>query len=147
MNESGHPTKMAYAKEEAETLIEKQPEAVGIHTLEDLYDEAFTSVNPSNVLYGHGSLFPEPFSVNWRNRIVNCIPVHYPDSTTIAGLPHYIHHVQGDMGNPQHTLKQTQEDATVGVRGVDPLTLAYGNMISNPNAVTLFKGGMQDNWW
>lgn len=114
-------------------------------TVDELYDEALTSVNPSNVFHGYGGRFPEHYDICWRNRVRNSYPVHYPDSTSVAGLPHNLHPVEGGMG-PEEVLKQTEEDVPFG-EVVDPLTARYQNMPQNPNAAVLFKGGQHEDMW
>jgi hypothetical protein len=113
--------------------------------VDQLYDEAFTAVNPSNVFHGYGGRFPEHYDIAWRTRVRNSYPVHYPDSTSIAGLPDNLYPIEGSMG-PTEVLKQTQEDIPFG-EVVDPLTARYQNMPSNPNAVVLFKGGQHEDMW
>ena len=113
--------------------------------LEQVYDAALTAVNPSNVFHGYGSRFPEHYDVPWRSRVANSYPVHYPDSVSVAGLPHNIYPIEGSMG-PKEVMTKAYMDAPFG-QVVDPLTTRYQDMPSNPNAAVLFKGGTQDNFW
>lgn len=113
--------------------------------VEDLYDEALTAVNPTNVKQIYGHRFPEHYDIPWRSRVTNSYPVHYPSATSVAGLPQNVYPIKSSMG-PRQIMTNTYEDASFG-SVMDPLTTRYQNMPSNPNAAVLFKGGQQENFW
>ena len=108
-------------------------------SLKSLYDSAFTAVNPSNVKYGYGSRFPAHMDVAWRSRIHNNNPVHYPDPTSVAGLPGNVYPIVA-APDPLTVPTLVQEEAECSTV-LDPRTTRYQNTPENPNAAILFKGG------
>ena len=109
--------------------------------LKALYDKAFTAVNPATVFNAFGTRFPEHYDVPWRAQVRNSMPVHYPDSVSVAGLPNNIYPIVSDMGTDDMN-KPTSYPDTVIPPIMDPLTARYQNMPDNPNAAVLMKGAI-----
>lgn len=110
------------------------PEAV-----KALYDEAFTSVNPSNVFVGYGNRFPQNFPVPWRSTITNILPVDYPNCESIAGLPGGVYPIQEAPDSREALITKAMEDAPMP-QVMDPMTVRYQDMPTNPNGITIIKG-------
>lgn len=108
--------------------------------LKQLYDAAFTAVNPPNVFNGYGGRFPDHHDTPWRAQVQNSVPVHYPDSMSVHGLPNNVYPIEGSMG-PKRANTTVHTDAPIG-EIVDPLTARYQNMPTNPNAVRLMRGAI-----
>lgn len=107
-----------------------------------LYDGAFTAVNPSTVFRGYGSRFPQPYDVPWtlRQGVKNSFPVHYPDTTSIAGLPHGVYPIK-PAKEPADLNNIPVEDAPLG-QVLDPMTVRHQNMPTNANALQPVRGGI-----
>jgi hypothetical protein len=109
--------------------------------LKELYDRAFTAVNPSTVFNGFGTRFPEHYDTPWRASVHNSMPVHYPDSVAVAGLPNNVYPIVSDLGTKDMMKPTTHADAAIPPV-IDPLTVRYQNMPENPNAAVLMKGAI-----
>lgn len=110
--------------------------------LKSLYDAAFTAVNPSNVRHGYGNRFAQHYDVPWTilQDVQNVHPEHYPDCTSIAGLPHGVYPIE-PAAEPVNYPILAVDDAPMP-RMLDPETSRYMNMPSNPNALQPVRGGV-----
>jgi hypothetical protein len=104
-----------------------------------LYDEAFTSVNPSNVFVGYGNRFPQVFPTPWRSKVINMVPVHYPNCESIAGLPGGVYPITVAPDSRDSLITKAMEDAPMP-QVMDPMTVRYQDMPTNPNGITIIKG-------
>jgi hypothetical protein len=109
-----------------------------------LYDEAFTSVNPSNVSHVFGNRFPQPYPIPWRASITNTFPNHYPDVTAISGLPGGIYPIPMALDSRENLIQIAVPDAPFG-QVLNPMTTRYQDMPTNPNAVVIPKGGIMSD--
>lgn len=107
--------------------------------VKELYDGAFTSVNPSNVFVGYGNRFPQSFPTPWRASVVNTLPVDYPDCEAIAGLPGGVYPIQVAPDARDSLINKAMDDAPMP-QVMDPMTVRYQDMPTNPNGVVVIKG-------
>ena len=118
---------------------------------DELYERAFASVNPCNILGQANARFQEPFQR--APNLVHFPPVRYPDLTAIPGLPTPVP-APGRSDNILKTLAKAPQDPiamdvdSMGVIGDAPLVLAPNPAASFAKAFGAVSkpGGAPQGW-